>query len=82
MSRAPVDRATSKRLSNRLRWWFAWQLNRLPNTCWTGLVSWALGDRPLWSRYGDGDIRQDWMCRSGAKQNSTCYCGKIRDGAA
>jgi hypothetical protein len=71
-----TDYATKHRWQNRLRWWAAWQLNRLPWTCWANLVSWALHSRPLVDRNGDGDVRQDWMCRSDSACGR-CYCGKI-----
>jgi hypothetical protein len=71
---------TSGTLTVKLRWKFADLLNRLPRTCWANLVSWALGSKPLIDRHGDGDIRQDWICRKDAGANGRCYCGKIGDG--
>lgn len=71
-----TDRATSKRIGNRIRWRVAYSLNHLPGTCWANLVSWALGSRPLLSRDGD-DARQDWMCRP-TEGCGACYCGKVR----
>ena len=63
---------------NRWRWWVAYQLNRLPNQCWTDLVSWALG----WNKARD-ERRSPWSpiggsCRDGVTQCGTCYCGKIQ----
>lgn len=61
---------------SRLRWWIAYQLNRLSGQCWTDLVIWALGwkageQRTPWSPQGP-------MCRLDAAQNGACYCGKLR----
>jgi hypothetical protein len=70
-----IDYATKHRWQNRVRWRLAAWLNHLPGTCWANLVSWALHSRPLYDRYGDGDIRQDGMCRP--LSDHTCYCGKV-----
>lgn len=72
-----TDYATKHRWQNRVRWSLAQALNRVPRTCWAHLVSWALHSRPLFDRYGDGDIRQDWMCRRDAGGCGRCYCGKL-----
>lgn len=72
-----TDYATKHRWQNRVRWTVAHNLNRLPWTCWANLVSWALHSRPLVDRHGDGDIRQDSICRSDAANCGRCYCGKI-----
>jgi hypothetical protein len=72
-----TDYATQHRWQNRVRWNIAYALNRLPRTCWANLVSWAMRSRPLIGRHGDGDIRQDWMCRRDAADNGHCYCGKL-----
>jgi len=61
------------RRRNRIRWWTARQLNRLPGQCWADLVSWALGDahyRRLWQPVSPG-------CIGDAARNSRCYCGKL-----
>jgi hypothetical protein len=71
-----INYATNKRWQNRVRWSIAHHLNKLPQTCWTYLVSWALHDRTLLSRYG-GDIRQDVLCRI-EEGCHTCYCGKLK----
>lgn len=76
------DYATKHRWQNRVRWTTAHWLNKVPGTCWSNLVSWALHWRPLWSRYGDGDIRQDSLCRRDPDECGTCYCGKLRGGAS
>lgn len=71
-----INYSTKRRWQNRVRWTVASWLNRLPWTCWTNLVSWALHSRPLFARFGDGDIRQDRMCRYDLA-NGPCYCGKL-----
>jgi hypothetical protein len=74
--RDPTDRR------NKWRWDLAHHLNKIPGTCWTHLVAWALGDRRLVDIGNNDDARQDSLCRRGAAENGTCYCGKItRDGA-
>jgi hypothetical protein len=71
-----IDYATRHRWQNRVRWSIASALDRLPWTCWTSLVSWALHSRPLFDRYGDGDVRQDRLCRE-PSETGRCYCSKI-----
>lgn len=71
-----TDYTTRHRWQNRVRWSIAYHLNRLPWTCWANLVSWAMRSRPLIDRNGDGDVRQDWMCRT-ATECGRCYCGKV-----
>jgi hypothetical protein len=74
-----TDYATKYRWQNRVRWWAAWQFNRLPKTCWANLVSWALHSRPLLDLSGnEDDVRQDSICRYDLARNGTCYCGKLR----
>lgn len=68
---------TSKTLTVKARWRFASALNRLPFTCWAGLVSWALGSRPLIDRQNEDDVRINSMCRRDANACGRCYCGKI-----
>lgn len=55
---------------SRLRWTIAHHLNKLPWTCWTRLVSWALDG-------GRQDVRQDSLCRRDAAECGRCYCGKV-----
>lgn len=62
---------------HKWRWDLAWWLNKLPGVCWANLVSWALGHRAIFNRFGDGDIRQDSICRLDADACGRCYCGKI-----
>lgn len=64
-------------MRNRMRWWLARQLDRLPGQCWADLVSWAQGSafykRP-WQPRSPG-------CVQGAAEQGCCYCGKLtRDG--
>jgi hypothetical protein len=66
---------TSKGLHVRFRWWLAWQLNRIPGTCWTHLVDWALGSRRLFDPGNRDDLRTDFMCRM-PSQSGRCYCTK------
>lgn len=61
-----------KRVVDKLRWWLATQLNRLPGQCWAELVGWAMGDR-----------RSPWcpidrVCRDDQARTGFCYCGKLR----
>lgn len=70
-----IDYATKNRWQNRVRWWAAWKLNHMPRTCWANLVSWALHSRPLFDRFGDGDIRRTSMCFEPGQER--CYCGKF-----
>lgn len=67
----------------RLRWWVADALNRLPSQsragqCWARLVTWALGythapnTNPLpWRPI-------DEYCRLDAARTGECGCGKLR----
>jgi hypothetical protein len=69
-----------KHVMEKLRWWIASQMDRLPSQCWADLVSWALSwdggeKRPLWSPIGAA-------CRSDAAECGACYCGKLRAKAA
>jgi hypothetical protein len=72
-----IDYATKRRWQNRVRWTAASWLDKVPGTCWANLVSWALHSRPLLDRHGDGDVRQDWMCRHDVARNGACYCHKL-----
>ena len=69
---------TSKSLVVRARWTVAWWLNKLPRTCWSNLVSWALGDRKLWDPGNHDDVRQNYLCGDGVSRTGSCYCGKLR----
>ena len=64
-------------LAVKARWKIADVLNRLSGTCWANIVSWALGSRPLIAFDGEGDVRQDSLCRRDAARCGRCYCGKI-----
>lgn len=64
-------------MRTRTRWWIAPLLNKLPRTCWTNIVSWALGDRRLFDPDNHEDIRQNWMCRRDLAENGICYCRKL-----
>ena len=70
---------TSGTLAVKARWRLAYALNRLPFTCWAGLVSWALGSRPLYDHLNEDDVRINSMCRMDAAESSCgrCYCGKL-----
>ncbi len=58
------------------RWWLASLLNRLPNTCWPSLVSWALGNRRLVDLSGNqDDVRVNSLCAIDV-ECGRCYCGK------
>jgi hypothetical protein len=56
-------------MAERLRWWTARQLDRLPFTCWADLVGWAQGWHSL------RDVRQDRTCTTAP--TGRCYCGKV-----
>lgn len=61
---------------DRLRWWIARQLDRLPGQCWADLSFWAMRDNPRtspWSPISPGCVQD--FARCGA-----CWCGKLRDG--
>lgn len=63
------------RRRERLRWWIAYQLNRLPGQCWADIVFWVFRDngRTLpWSPISPG-CKQDFL------RTGTCYCGTLRD---
>lgn len=66
-------------MTEKMRWRIAHLLDRLPWTCWTNLVTWALGWNPL------REIGQTDMCRRDAAESGDgcCYCSKIsaKDGA-
>ena len=65
---------------SRLRWWLAVRANKIPETCWTKLVQWTSldADKP-WSLWSE-DFKVDWMCKEDAKNNGSCYCGKLKGG--
>lgn len=63
----------------RLKWWLADKLNRLPGRCWSSLVDWAMHDYR-----DDPDWRSEvpWRpidegCRKDAEAAGRCYCGKL-----
>ena len=62
-------------MRERLRWWTAHQLNRLPGQCWADLVIWAL-------RWEAREKRTPWspadVCRRDIATTGSCYCGKLR----
>jgi hypothetical protein len=63
-------------LTEKGRWRVAGWVDRLPGTCWSDLVSWALrydGYR-LWARRGP-------YCKPGSPEfewRGGCYCGKYK----
>lgn len=77
----------------RVRWFIANLLNRLPFTAWCDLVDWALEADPERHKQrvvDDGEppyrvrdaFRSDY-CRKRSRDfagNQTCYCGKFVDG--
>jgi hypothetical protein len=59
---------------DRLRWWIARQLDRLPGQCWDNLELWAMRARPRtspWSPMPPG-------CKHDAERDGACACGKLR----
>jgi hypothetical protein len=61
-------------MSDRLRWWIARQLDRLPGQCRTDLHVWAVRGTPRtmpWSPLSIG-------CRLDVAERGTCSCGKLR----
>lgn len=64
------------RTGERVRFWIADQLNRLPSRCWSDLVNWAI----FWPEYGrlpsPGSTEH---CRqTDANRVGSCYCNKIQ----
>lgn len=63
----------------RLKWWLADKLNRLPGRCWSSLVDWAMHDYrddPDWrSEIPRAPITEG--CRKDAERAGRCYCGKV-----
>ena len=47
-------------------------LDKLPWTCWAGLVAWAEYGMPFTLR------QRERTCRSGRIDSAGCYCGKMR----
>jgi hypothetical protein len=65
---------------DRLRWWIARHLDRLPSQCWADLVSWVLDSK----RTRDEGVRAmlPWRpipqgCRDDLARVGCCYCGKL-----
>jgi hypothetical protein len=59
---------------DRLRWWIARQLDRLPGQCWYDLHVWAVRGTPRttpWSPLSPG-------CGQDAAEDGVCACGKLR----
>jgi hypothetical protein len=73
-------------LRERLRWWLAVQINKLPGQCWANLVSWALAGRnERRERYLRERLpwrRIDNVCRSDLARVGCCYCGTLRAAVA
>lgn len=74
-----AGQVTARLAAERLRWPVAYAVDRLPGSCWTSAVSWALGGDdpdgyPWWQPY-----RSARTCRSEAAEIGCCYCGKFRD---
>lgn len=62
------------RRRDRLRWWIARQLDRLPGQCWADLHFWAGRDNARttpWSPLSPG-------CKLDLAERGACYCGKLR----
>lgn len=66
------------RTTDRLRWRIADAVNRLPCTCWAGLVSWAQRTSPNTGRSllecGSRSCREE----ARSHRDRACYCGKFR----
>lgn len=64
----------------RLKWWVADLVNRLPGQCWADLVMWAMSDEPV----RDTGLRAalPWRpigkrCIEDAQASGRCYCGTV-----
>lgn len=60
-----------------IRWRIAHLLNRLPWTCWTNLVCWAIDGRRPDTGYVPG-FKAGLACRADLDACGVCYCGKLR----
>lgn len=69
-------------MPERLRWWIANLIVKLPNQCWADLVSWVLADRRE-RREWYARERLPWrpiqpQCRADLARVGCCYCGRLR----